>query len=469
LYQSQPFFAPAFFDKFSLEKNYVSLLFIHIAFGIILFHFPKLASFFGVAIAVFGLAYIIYNRNKNYEILQVAGYFIGVEVLIRMTHGFLNYEFAKYSVIVLAVLGIFYDGFSKKTWPYWIYLLALIPSVLLHRDIDTISRTIIKSIVFNLSGPICLGIVAVYTYNKKITLAALNKILICIGLPILTCAIYVFIYNPEINIYLRGVCSNPMYSGGFGPNQVASTFGLGMFVFFALFMLNSATKIRFLIHLFLFSLLCYLGLLTFSRGGMITGCLVCIVFLFSIYYNSKSYGKAKSKQGFIYFFAVLLAVVALISYQTKGLIEKRYTNRDHRGKIKVDSATDRKEIAFEEVKMFMKNPVLGIGAGNADQVRESKHGKKVMSHDELTRLLAEHGSLGVINILILIIIPLRLFLKFKENIFIITCFAFWFLTINHSGMRIAAPAFLYALMLLKISIDDVPFFNRETSSEIALK
>ena len=466
MYQRQPFFTPAFIDKFSLEKNYLLLLFVHVILGVFLFHYPRFGSFYGIIIAIFGLVYIIYNENRNHEILQVAGYFIGAEVFIRMIGGFLNYEFAKYSVIVLAILGLRYHGFSKKTLLYWVYLLALIPSVLIHHDIDTISRTIIKSIVFNLSGPICLGILAIYTYNKKITLATLNKILFCIGLPILTCAIYVFIYNPEISIYLRGVCSNPMYSGGFGPNQVASTFGLGMFAFFALFILNSTTKIRFLIHLFLFSLLCYLGLLTFSRGGMITGCLVCIVFLFSIYYNSKSYGKAKSKQGFIFFFAVLIAVVALVSYQTNGLIEKRYTNRDHRGKIKEDRSYDRKAIALEEVKMFINNPVLGIGAGNADHVRENKHGKKVRSHDELTRLLAEHGSLGLINILILIVIPLSLFFKFKENLFIIIFFTFWFLTINHSGMRIAAPAFLYALMLLKVNTDDEPFFYRETSPNI---
>lgn len=207
-------------------------------------------------------------------------------------------------------------------------------------------------------------------------------------------------------------------------------------------------------------------MLTFSRGGMITGCLVCIVFLFSIYYKSKSYGKAKSKLGFMYLFAVLIAVVALISFQTNGLIEKRYTNRDHRGKIRVDRATDRKEIAFEEMKMFIKNPILGIGVGNANHFRESKLGSKVKSHDELTRLLAEHGSLGLINILILIFIPLRLFFKFKENPFIIIFFAFWFLTINHSGMRIAAPAFLYALMLLKVKTDDEPFFYKETSPNV---
>lgn len=466
MYQKRPFFTPAFFDKFSLEKHYVLLLFSHIVLGIIIYYYPELGSFYGITFAIFGLVYILNNKNKNHEILQVAGYFIGMEVFLRMVGGFLNYEFAKYLVIVLAVFGIFYSGSSKKAWPYWVYLLALIPSVIFHYNIDADSRAIIKEISFNLSGPVCLGVFAVYCYKKKITLAMLHRVLICIGLPILSCAFYVLFYSPEISIYLRGVNSNYWFSGGFGPNQVASTFGLGMVVFFVQFVLNSPTKIRLWANFFIFSLICYVGLMTFSRGGMITGCLVCIVLLISTYYNSKSYGKLKSWQGLLYFFAALIAVVSLISYQTNGLIEKRYTNRDHRGNIREDRATDRKEIAFDEVKMFIKNPVLGIGAGNADQVHENRIGQKVQSHDELTRLLAEHGSLGLINVLILIIIPFQLFFKFKENIFIIIFFTFWFLTVNHSGMRIAAPAFLYALMLLKINTDDEPFFSRLSTRKL---
>lgn len=466
MYQRQSFFTSAFFDKFSVEKHYVLVLFAHVILGVILFHYPKLCSFYGLAIAVFGLVYIIRNKNRNHEILQVAGYFVGVEVLIRMTHGFLNYEFVKYSVVVLVALGLLHSGFSKKALLYWVYLLALIPSVVFHHDMYASSRDVLNEISFSLSGPVCLGFLAIYCYKKKITLATMQRVLICIGLPILSCAIYVMLYSPEISIYLRGVNSNYWFSGGFGPNQVASTLGLGMFVFFVQFVLNSPTKIRLWINFFIFSLMCYLGLLTFSRGGMITGCLVCIVLLISIYYNSKSYGKLKSWQGLLYFTVTLIAVVSLISYQTNGLIEKRYANRDHRGNLRPDKASDRKEIAFEEVNMFIKNPVFGIGTSNADQIRKNRIGKKVQSHDELTRLLAEHGSLGLINILILIIIPLRLFLKFKEDVFIITFFTFWFLTINHSGMRIAAPALIYALMLLKISIDDAPFFNRETSPKI---
>ena len=38
----------------------------------------------------------------------------------------------------------------------------------------------------------------------------------------------------------------------------------------------------------------------------------------------------------------------------------------------------------------------------------------------------------------------------KSNLYLYSCVAFWFLTINHSSMRIAAPAFVYGLSLISI-------------------
>ena len=39
--------------------------------------------------------------------------------------------------------------------------------------------------------------------------------------------------------------------------------------------------------------------------------------------------------------------------------------------------------------------------------------------------------------------------------------AFWFATINHSAMRIAAPAFLYALSLLTIVYEKPPVYRKQ--------
>lgn len=446
-----------FLVDFSIEKNYFLLLFIHVIFGCAIYFLPGLGYMYGTSILVVGLFYIILTKNKNNEILQVAAYTIGSEVLLRMTDGVLSFEFAKYSLILFALLGSFYSGFSKKSILYLVYILLLIPSIILENDLLRMTRSSYNQIVFNLLGPITLGIISIYTFNKKIPFTQLNGILLSIGFPILICSIYVFLYSPEISI-ITSVESNSSFSGGFGPNQVATALGIGMFVFFFRFLLLSKTRIHFVINLLIFSFISYVGLLTFSRGGIITGFVACIALLLFVYINSKDYGKRKAKYGFIYLITVFIAILSLINFQTNGLIEKRYSNKDHLGRLKRDKSMDRKELAKEEINLFVKNPIVGVGVGNGNQIREIKLGSKVNSHDELTRLLAEHGLFGFLCILILVLTPVFLFIKSKENIFLGVFFLIWFLTINHSGLRIAAPAFIYSLMLLKISIKEEYFF-----------
>jgi hypothetical protein len=105
--------------------------------------------------------------------------------------------------------------------------------------------------------------------------------------------------------------------------------------------------------------------------------------------------------------------------------------------------------------MFLDNPILGVGVGKGAEVRLKDTGNSVASHDEITRMLAEHGSLGAIGLLILFFTPLFLYFDNKYNMYLLCFFAFWFFTINHAAMRIAAPAFVYSLTLLHV------FFSKE--------
>jgi O-antigen ligase len=142
------------------------------------------------------------------------------------------------------------------------------------------------------------------------------------------------------------------------------------------------------------------------------------------------------------------------SIQTGGLIEKRYANQDARGREKGSKLTGRETLIESELDMFLDNPVFGIGVGKNKEYREAESGIEAASHNEISRMLAEHGSLGLIALIILIITPLLLYINNKQNIFVFCFITFWLLTINHAAMRIAAPAFIYALSLLKVSITD---------------
>ena len=77
-------------------------------------------------------------------------------------------------------------------------------------------------------------------------------------------------------------------------------------------------------------------------------------------------------------------------------------------------------------------------------------------------MLAEHGSLGIVALLILIVTPTLLYFNNKQHLYLFCFVAFWLLTINHAAMA-PAPAFVYALSLLKVTFNDEkePALHRE--------
>ena len=146
------------------------------------------------------------------------------------------------------------------------------------------------------------------------------------------------------------------------------------------------------------------------------------------------------------------------------MIENRYANKDARGREKTDRLGGRETIAKTELQMFKDNPIWGIGVGKNKEYREEMTGIVAASHNEITRLLAEHGMFGIAALLILGITPLFLYLGNKQNLFVVPFLIFWLLTINHAAMRLAAPAFVYALALLKVQfVDDTTTIPRESA------
>ena len=412
-------------------------------------------------IVAFGMLFVYNTKNKKNEVLIVSAYLISIEVLMRMTGDMFFNEFAKYGVIIFMVMGMFYSGFSKNSLPYWFFLLLLIPGVIISTVTLSLEADIRKAIAFNIAGPVCLGISSIYCYRRRITFAQLNAIIITFSMPLVSLLTYLFLYNPSVRDVVTGTSSNFATSGGFGPNQVSTILGLGMFVFFALFLLNSKSKMLFIVHALLTMAATYRGLVTFSRGGVITGIFMIIVFLVVVYLNSG--GKAKARVAGIAVITALLALLIWVysSYQTNGMIEKRYANQDAIGRVKEDRLGGRERIAITEIQMFLENPLLGIGVGKNKEYREETTGIVAASHNEITRLLAEHGSLGIAALLILLATPLILYLDNKANLYVLPFFIFWLLTINHAAMRTAAPAFVYALSLLKVYADEKPSLHRE--------
>ena len=111
---------------------------------------------------------------------------------------------------------------------------------------------------------------------------------------------------------------------------------------------------------------------------------------------------------------------------------------------------------------FLDNPIFGIGVGKNKEYRLETTGIDAASHNEITRMLAEHGMFGLFGLIILLITPMVLYLNNQQNIFVFSFVVFWILTINHAAMRLAAPAFVYALSLLKVQFEDETTVSRES-------
>lgn len=412
--------------------------------------FPVFSKVYGIAILVFGTYYITQSKNKNNEALLMAAYAVSAEIMLRMTGGTFVNEYGKYLVMFFLFLGMLFSGFSRNALVYWLFLFFLVPSVVLSTVTLDITTDVKKAIVFNISGPVCLGFSAIYCYKRELSFQRLLGVITAFSLPLLCLVTYLYFYTPNIQDVVTGTQSNFETSGGFGPNQVATILGLGIFIFFVQLMLNSSNGILQIINGSLVLFFAYRGLITFSRGGIYTGVAMVLLLLTILYFQANFQTKPKIAGIIVLSFLATLAVWSYSSIKTNGLLDKRYANQDAAGREKKSQLSGREILIESELKMFYENPILGVGVGKNKELRATETGIQAASHNEITRMLAEHGTLGVIGLLILIITPLYLFAVDRQNILALSFFVFWLLTINHAAMRLSAPAFIYALSLLKV-------------------
>ncbi len=447
--------------------NDIKLIVLHIGIAFAIYIMPILSSFYLISIFGYFFLKIIKSsgKQKTLEVLFSCAYVSGFEVFMRMTGGSILYEASKYMVIFFCMMGVISTHISQKSFIYVFYILLLIPSVFFvgfNQGEDIVIR---KAIAFNLSGPVCLGVVAIFCYKKSIAYSDLQKILYYIALPIISTTTYLFLYRASVREVVYSTSSNFATSGGFGPNQVSTILGLGMFVFTVRFFSKAPYKLYKVINILLLFIMSFRAIITFSRGGVFVSIFIIVAFIF--FYFKKS--NKKNKKRINYLLALFLIIGTLVwissSIETKGFIDKRYSNEDALGREKKDVSTGRRELLSLELNAFLEHPIFGIGVGKSKGYRYEKTGIEAASHNEMSRILSEHGLFGLLAFVILFITPLFFRMKNKSNIFFYSFFLFWFLTINHSSMRIAAPAFIYGLCLLNVIYEKPPIHRKRVISK----
>src|SRR5690554_3669992 len=373
------------------NTSYLSLVVLHVILGFVIYVLPALSLLYGLLTLVFGVFYIIKKQNQNNEALYMAAYMVSLEVFLRMTGGGISYEFGKYAVTLFMIMGVFFSGIKRGSFTYLMYILLLLPAVLVSTETLSYDTNFRKAVVFNLLGPISLGISALYCYQREVTYQQLLNVLTSFGLPIVGMIVYLFLYTPDLQEVITSTGSNFATSGGFGPNQVATILGLGMFVFFTQILLNSPSKIILYTNVIILFICSYRGIITFSRGGIFVGILMIALLCYFLF--TKLNLRAKNKMVVLMVGAVILgfSVWTYSSLQTGGMIDKRYANQDAAGREKEGLLTGRETLMETELQMFLDNPLFGVGAGKNREERFEMTGIVSASHNEVTRLLAEHG------------------------------------------------------------------------------
>ncbi len=447
--------------RFSKTNNIeLALILFHIFLGVAVFFVPLLSKLYNLIVFSLFLYFIVASKNKVVAVLIATSYMATSDVFFRMTNGLFFYELHKYSLILFVLIGVVLDGVKLKGYVYLIYVsLLLLTIVFTSYDFTEEVR---KMIAFNLAGPVSLGLVAFYFYKKKVSVKQLHNVLFYGLLPIISMVIYMFLYTPSIKEVVTGTASNFATSGGFGPNQVATILGVGIFILFARLLLNTGRGLQQIIELILLSVMLFRGLVTFSRGGILTAFGAILVLLAITYFRGKQQFKIKLFKLLILSVILGLGIWFYAVNRTSGLLDNRYANENAFGEKKEDISTGRKDLFLIEVQAFFENPVLGIGVGRNKGYRYERTGHMAASHNEISRLLAEHGSLGIMAFFILVSVPLLFRLENKKNIYFYSFFLFWLLTINHSAMRIAFPSFIYGLCLL-----DIVYVPRQQKKQIS--
>ncbi len=435
--------------KFYNKNIELFFILLHIALGLVCYFIPFSSKIISFLVAFLSISFVLISKNKVLAVLVACAYVATSDVFFRMTGGLFFYELHKYLLILLVLIGFVFDQVRVKGQVFLAYVgLLLLTIIFTSYDYTDQVR---KMIAFNLAGPVSLGIVAFYFYKKKVTMQELSNVLFYALLPIISLVVYLFLYTPSIKDSVTGTASNFATSGGFGPNQVSTILGVGMFILFSRLLLNKFKGVQSIFEIILLGFMSFRGLVTFSRGGMVTAVVAIIILLLITYVRGQKKFRTKVLVALVSSTILGISVWLFASNRTSGLIDNRYANENALGVAKQDVSTGRKDLFLTEVEAFIESPIVGIGVGKNKGYRFDKTGKIAASHNEISRLLAEHGSLGILALCILLFVPLLLRIENSKNIYFYSFFIMWLLTINHSAMRIAFPSFVYGLCLLDVT------------------
>ena len=425
----------------SLRDRYLLLfLALHAPMAIALRDMATVPRFHALGVLGLGVWWATMGRRPGWAV-AAAAYIAGAEILWRMTGTGLFWEFGKYSATLILLL-VFMRLPARRTtyWGALLYMALLVPSALI--TLQEVGPTLARdAISFNLSGPFSLAVAALLFSSiqaAEIDLELVVFALLAPTLGVLAVCTYATLTAGAIRFYAE---SNYVTSGGFGPNQVSALLGMGA-VLSILLALQSAQAWRRAAFVGLTLWFLVQGVLTFSRGGVLNA-VICIGFLL-IHLVRQPRVRVMALAVLVLFTFLGAAVIfPRLNAYTGGALQERYSST---------SGGVRQTLMEEELALWKENPVLGVGPGMSKYYRASLLGMEVASHTEFTRLLSEHGTFGLLSLLVLVAVAGLAYLRAPsalEKAWVSALSGWTFIEMSHSAMRIMAISFLFGLAMIQ--------------------
>jgi hypothetical protein len=429
--------------KSKVSKDFLTLMLltlIHLPLGIALYSTGSAGVLHPLLVFAIGLYAALKKKVNLGHVTFVVAYIVGAEVLWRMAGVPAPWEFGKYASATILLVAIFRcRRFDVPKLPA-LYFVLLIPACIMVIAAQDMSRASAE-LSFNISGPFVLFVSCWFFYKCRLSPSRFRRLLFAFILPLLSVALAALFHTVTAeNLTFDGE-SNFTTSGGFGPNQVSAMLGLGVFVSVAgvLSFKKSVYSLYFVVTALLFSALC---VMTFSRGGMynaIGG--IIIMLLFGL--RDFSAGLKRVVPALVLGAMFMLLIYPMLDDFTGGALQDRFEDT---------GTTQRAEIATADVDIFMENPVFGIGVG-ASYIERQRFLHKAMSHTEFSRLVSEHGSFGLMAILAMVVMLVGNLTRPNSTpgrAFIAGMMAWACFFMMNSGMRLAAPSFIWGLGFVTI-------------------
>lgn len=435
-------------DTFVENKTDLKYLGITIFFSVLAVYVPGFSKIWGLSVIVFGSYLIIKNRNRNEEVSKWSAYFASLEMIMRTTHGNILYESGKYGVILFMILGILLSSTQKRYNIWWIFIMLLLPGLLITNHFE--------SARFALSGPIALAISAVYFAGRYVCWEDYKKIIKCLIMPVIGLCVVLTLKTPDFSKIV--FTANSMYAttGGAGPVHISGILGGALLLMLIMILINSPLFFNRLVSV---GISVYIGLrllLSFSRAGLFSCIISLFIVLWQLVKNKYLEIERTKLVGYIgILFIFSFSLWHVVNNITGGMAYNRFSGRDTAGNVKADISTGRGDLFNQEIQMFLDNPFTGIGAGEVVTVRNVMYSSKQPSHTEYSRLLAEHGFFGLIDLIILIVFPIFWYKKTNglSRIFFLANMSYALLILFPSSTRIMFPLFLYGLSFLDFDME----------------